>query len=61
MPLNLQIPTDVPNPSQNTPIDLTSIFDILLFIVAPLVLLIVYFFLRKKSKRGATSEKEDID
>ena len=57
--MKAQIPTDVPNPSQNTPIDLTSMFDILLYIVAPVVLLFLYFYLRKKSIKNSNSEKED--
>ncbi|HAT66937.1 MAG TPA: adenylosuccinate synthetase [Flavobacteriaceae bacterium] len=58
--MKLQIPTEVPNPSNNTPIDLSNIFDVLLFIVAPLLLVVFYFLLRKKGKENADSKKEDI-
>jgi hypothetical protein len=58
--MKLQIPTEVPKPSNNTPIDLSNIFDVLLFIVAPLLLIVFYFILRKKSKQNKDSKKEDI-
>ncbi|MEZ4817754.1 MAG: adenylosuccinate synthetase [Flavobacteriaceae bacterium] len=54
-----QLPTDTPNPSQNTPIDLTSIFDIVVFIVAPVIMVFLYFFLRKKERPNNDSKNED--
>ena len=54
-----QLPTDTPNPSQNTPIDLTSIFDIVVFIVAPVVMVFLYFFLQKKERPNNDSKNED--
>ncbi len=58
--MKIQIPTEVPHPSNNSPIDLSNIFDVLLFIVAPLLLIVFYFLLRKKSRGNDNSEKEDI-
>lgn len=58
--MKLQIPTEVPHPSNNTPIDLSNIFDVLLFIIAPLLLIVFYFLLRKKSKETKDSNKEDL-
>ncbi|MEZ4779995.1 MAG: adenylosuccinate synthetase [Flavobacteriaceae bacterium] len=54
-----QIPTDAPNPSQNTPIDLTSVFDVVVFIVAPVVLVFLYFFLRKKERPNSDSKDKN--
>ncbi|MEZ4857657.1 MAG: adenylosuccinate synthetase [Flavobacteriaceae bacterium] len=55
--MKLQIPTDVPNPSQNTPIDITSVFDIVLFIVAPILLIVFYILLRRKKKTAKMDEQ----
>ena len=58
--MKLQIRTEVHNPSNNTPIDLSNIFDVLLFIVAAPGLVVFYFLLRKKGKENKDSKKEDI-
>mgnify|MGYP001312799934 CR=1 FL=1 len=55
----IQIPTDVPNPDNNTPIDLTNIVDILLYIVAPIVLIVFYILLRKQSRKKQNDQSED--
>ena len=55
----IQIPTDVPNPDNNTPIDLTNIVDILLYIVAPIVLIVFYILLRKQSRKKRNDQSED--
>ncbi len=46
----MQISTDVPNPDHNTPIDLTSPLEIIVYIVIPILLLVIYFWVRKKGK-----------
>lgn len=56
--MNLQIPTEVPHPDTNTPVNLSSTLEVVLYIVAPIVLIILYFYLRKKS-RSAT-DKDDM-
>ncbi len=48
----IQIPTDVPNPDNNTPINLNSMFEVLLYIVTPVILILVYFYLRRKAKNS---------
>lgn len=48
MPLYFQIPTEVPHPDNNTPLDITNPFEIIVYIVIPIVLLLFYFVLRKK-------------
>jgi hypothetical protein len=55
--LMIQIPTDVPSPNNNTPIDLNSTFEVLLYIVAPVLLIILYLFLRKKSRTTASTDE----
>ncbi|MEZ4794063.1 MAG: adenylosuccinate synthetase [Flavobacteriaceae bacterium] len=44
----MQIPTEVPKPDSNTPINLSNIWEVIVYIVIPLVLIVVYFWLRKK-------------
>lgn len=55
----LQIPTEVPHPDNNTPLDITNPFEIIVYIVIPIVLLVVYFFLRKKRHKNA--EEDEIN
>lgn len=45
-----QIPTDLPNPDDNTPIDLTKTADILIYIVLP-VLIIVLLIIRRRNRK----------
>ncbi|MBX2965805.1 MAG: hypothetical protein KF845_06645 [Cyclobacteriaceae bacterium] len=45
----VQIPQGIPN--QSTPIDLTSTTDILLYIVAPVVMIVLYVIWRKNKKK----------
>lgn len=46
----MQIPTDVPKPQNNTPIDPSSPIELIIFIVLPILLIIVYFVNRKRIK-----------
>lgn len=60
--LMAQQPTHVPGPQTNTPIDLTSWFDIIVFIVLPLVMVFFYFQWRhqvKKEKEEAKKKEKD--
>ena len=57
----IQLPTEVPNPDNNTPLDVTNPFEIIVYIVIPIVLLVFYFFLRKKSRRNADGEENNKD
>lgn len=49
-PLLLQVPTGTPNPGSNSPIDFSSAFDVIVFIVLPILLIAFYLIWRKKQK-----------
>jgi heme/copper-type cytochrome/quinol oxidase subunit 2 len=46
-----QIPTDVPKPQDNPPLDLTDPANIIIFIVLPLCVILLYFIWRGKQKK----------
>jgi len=54
--LMAQQPTHVPSPQNNTPIDLNSWFDIVVFIVLPLVMVFLYFLWRRQVKMDKEAE-----
>ncbi|MEL6810528.1 MAG: adenylosuccinate synthetase [Bacteroidota bacterium] len=54
-----QIPRDVPHPDTNTPLDFTSPFEIIVYIVIPVVLIIGYLVLRKKRRKTDESGHEN--
>ncbi len=45
-----QIPSELPNPDDNSPIDLTKTADILIYIVLPVIILLL-LFLRMRNKK----------
>ncbi|HEY9168372.1 MAG TPA: hypothetical protein VIN72_02690 [Lutibacter sp.] len=45
-----QKPTHSQNPQDNTPIDLNNLFDVIVFIILPIVVVIIYFLWRKQVK-----------
>ncbi|OAB78043.1 hypothetical protein ULVI_11195 [Cochleicola gelatinilyticus] len=45
-----QIPEDVPHPDNNTPIDLSKPFDLIVFVILPIVIIILYVLWRQKKK-----------
>jgi len=45
-----QRPTHSPNPQDNTPIDLNNLFDVIVYVVLPLGMIIFYFLWRKQVK-----------
>lgn len=47
----VQIPQGVPNPSDSEPLLINSTFDIILYIVLPILILIGYFLWRKRQKK----------
>ncbi len=55
----IQLPTEVPNPDNNTPLDVTNPFEIIVYIVIPIVLLVFYFFLRKKTRKNSDGEENN--
>lgn len=46
----MQVPTEVPTPSQNSPIDPSSPVELVIFIALPILLIAVYIILRKRKK-----------
>ena len=50
-PLLLQLPIGTRNPDDNSPIDLTNAFDVIVYIILPVLMIIFYIFWRKKKKK----------
>ena len=48
--LLLQMPIGTRNPDDNNPIDLTSTFDVIVYIILPILLIIFYILWRKKKR-----------
>ena len=55
---DLQIPRDVPHPDNNTPLDLSNPFEVIIYVVIPVLLIVLYFFLRKRNKRIKKIDQE---
>ncbi|TXD84294.1 adenylosuccinate synthetase [Subsaximicrobium wynnwilliamsii] len=49
--LLLQIPTDVPKPGDSGTVDLSEPFDLIVFIILPIVFVILYFVWKRNKKR----------
>ncbi|MEZ4802577.1 MAG: adenylosuccinate synthetase [Gelidibacter sp.] len=47
----LQLPPGTQNPDDNGPIDFSSAFDVIVFIVLPILLLVFYFYWRRKQRK----------
>lgn len=54
-----QQPTHVPSPQNNSPIDLNNWFDIIVFIIIPLVLIVVYFLWRSQVRKDNEAERRN--
>ncbi len=50
--LYAQMPTHSPNPQDNTPIDFNNLFDVIVFIVLPILMFIFYILWRKQVKKN---------
>lgn len=50
-PLLLQLPIGTRNPDDNKPIDLTSPFDVIVYIILPLVVIVLYIIWKRKKKK----------
>ena len=46
-----QIPTEVPHPDNNTPVDFSNPADIIMYIGLPIIVIILYFVWRKSARR----------
>ncbi len=49
--LLLQLPIGTRNPDDNSPIDLTSTFDIVVYIILPVLMIIFYILWRRKKRK----------
>ncbi len=47
---SIQIPREVPHPKNNTPIDLSNIEDVIIYIILPLVVVVLLFVRRRYQK-----------
>ena len=50
-PLLLQLPIGTRNPDDNSPIDLTNAFDVIVYIILPVLMIIFYILWRNKKKK----------
>ena len=48
---NMQIPTEVPHPDRNSPLDLNSSADIIIYIVIPLLIVLLFIIGRRRKKK----------
>ena len=46
----MQIPTEVPKPSNNSPIDPSSPVELFVFIALPILLIVTYIIIRKRKR-----------
>ena len=46
--LRIQLPIGTPNPDENTPLDLSDPFDVIVFIVLPIVAVILYLLWKRQ-------------
>ncbi len=49
--LLLQLPIGTPNPDDNSPLDLTDPFEIIVFIVLPILMIVFYILWRRMKKK----------
>ncbi|QQY81468.1 adenylosuccinate synthetase [Tamlana sp. s12] len=47
----LQLPIGTPNPDDNQPLDLSDPFEVIVFIILPIVIAILYFLWRKQNQK----------
>ncbi|MHB0755384.1 adenylosuccinate synthetase [Polaribacter sp. M15] len=47
--INLQLPIGTPNPDDNQPLDLSDPFEVIVFIVLPILVIIFYFLWKKQN------------
>ena len=53
----LQLPPGTQNPDDNTPIDYTNPFEVLVYIILPLIIIAGYIFWKRKKKH----DRNDMD
>jgi len=47
----MQFPSEIPENQNNTPIDPSSPLELVVFIALPILLIVVYFIVRKRKKQ----------
>jgi len=52
-----QIPTEVPHPDNNTPVDFSKPADIIIYVVLPVIVIILYFVWQRKAKKKDEEEE----
>lgn len=57
--LPLQLPFGTRNPQDNKPIDFSSAFDVIVFIILPILMVAFYFYWRKTQKRDKDEQHRD--
>lgn len=53
-----QIPTEVPKPQDNTPVDFSDPTEVIIFIVLPLVAIVLFIVWRGKKRRDSTTSND---
>lgn len=46
----VQTPSGTPNPGRSSPLDFSDPFEVIVFVILPLLIFIAYFIWRKKEK-----------
>ncbi len=49
--LNLQIPSGVPHPDTNTPLDLTDPAELIIYVIIPMMIVILYLVAIKRKRK----------
>lgn len=47
----IQLPIGTPNPDDNQPVDLSQPFDLIVFVILPVVIVVLYIIWRRKKKQ----------
>ena len=48
----LQLPMGTPNPDDNQPLDFSDPFEVIVFIIIPVLAVVLYMFWKKKRNNG---------
>ena len=48
----MQLPQDLPKPSNNSPIDPSSPLELVVFIALPILLIVAYVVMRKRNRKN---------
>lgn len=52
----IQVPSSTPNPGDTSPVDFSSPFEVIVYIIAPILLVVFYFVYRKKQRKDKDGE-----